>query len=154
MGADDTRWVGQVDDVLKPAGWTEQTDRSQAVQSWIQTLRHEFTASAKALDALHRFGGLHVRQHGPGESVAREEFVIDPLLAVGEADRLREFSIALGTELFPIGEAGNGHVFLAIAPDGRVFALMEDAWLLGRTIDEAIESLIRGRRVDIAVRRA
>lgn len=71
--------------------------------------------------------------------------MIDPLLALGEEHRFRAHAESIGKELFPLGEAGNGHVFLAVAPDGIVYALMEDLWEAGADIDDAIERLVLGR---------
>ncbi len=95
--------------------------------------------------ALKHYGGIHVKQSGPGEEAARESFELNPLLAIGEEDRFAEHALRIGEPLYPLGEAGNGHVFLAIAADGRVFALMEDLWFLGENMEAAIERLILGR---------
>lgn len=89
---------------------------------------------------------MEVHQNGPGQEVARESFALIPTHAIGEADRFQAHADSIGTILFPLGEAVCGHVFLAIAPDGRVFALMEDLWFAGETIDSAIEGLVQGRK--------
>jgi hypothetical protein len=82
---------------------------------------------------------------GSGEECARESIELIPLLAVGEEDRFRAFATVLGTKLYPLGEAGNGHVFLAISEEGRVYALMDELWLVGDTMEAALENLVRGR---------
>jgi hypothetical protein len=79
------------------------------------------------------------------EETARESFDLNPLFAIGAEERFSEHALRLGKALYPLGEAGNGHVFLAIAADGCVFALMDDLWLLGESMEAAMETLILGR---------
>jgi hypothetical protein len=67
------------------------------------------------------------------------------MLAAGEGERFGQVEGELGVSLFPLGEAGNGHVFLAIGEDGRVYALMDEAWILGETMEEALDALVSGR---------
>ncbi len=86
-----------------------------------------------------------MKQSGPGAEAARESFELNPLLAIGEEDRFAEHALRIGEPLYPLGEAANGHVFLAIAADGRVYALMEELWFLGESMEAAIERLILGR---------
>ncbi len=98
-----------------------------------------------ARDALARYGGISVRQSGAGEECARETFELIPLLALGEEEFFREVGSRVGTRLYPLGEAGGGHLFLAISTEGRVFAFMDDdIWLLGESMEEGLEALVSG----------
>lgn len=72
-------------------------------------------------------------------------FDLNPSLAMGEEDRFRRYEEAVSVPLYPLGEACGGHVFMAIAEDGRVFAIMDDLWHIADSIEEALESLVRGR---------
>ena len=141
-------FTGNVAEVLLAAGWADSWDKASAVLDWTRKLELGFAIFPAAQQALRRFGGLRVEQRGPGEMCARETFVIDPLLALYEDDRFQAYASPLGTELYPLGEAAAGHVFLAISTDGRVFALMDEIWLIGNTIEAAIESLVRGRAAE------
>jgi hypothetical protein len=147
MCSEESSFSAEVRHVLSTAGWAADRDLSKQLEVWTRELGAEFKAFPAVREALRKYGGLVVNQSGPGEECARETFELDPLLAIGEGDRFRDHAERLGTELYPLGEAGNGHVFLAMSPDGRVFALMEDVWLLGQSLENAIESLVRGRNL-------
>jgi hypothetical protein len=131
--------------ILDAAGWNEERNSSTETESWSSQLSPGFRLFPAAEMALTRYGGIHVKQSGPGAEAARESFELNPLLAIGEEDRFAEHALRIGEPLYPLGEAGNGHVFLAIAADGRVFALMEDLWFLGESMEAAIETLVLGR---------
>lgn len=132
---------------LLASGWVEGADRSRELAAWVDQLGPDFELSSAARRMLELFGGIAVNQRGQGEECAIESFELVPTLAVDEAERFEQFSSLLGTSLFPLGEAGNGHVFLAAAPDGRVFALMDDLWLVGPDIGGALDNLVLGRRL-------
>lgn len=72
-------------------------------------------------------------------------FDLHPPLAMGEEDRFRQYEETVSSSLYPLGEASGGHVFLAVAEDGRVFAIMDNLWHVADSIDEALESLVLGR---------
>jgi hypothetical protein len=123
--------------------WAE----TNSAESWKTSLAPEdFRIFPAAEAALRRFAGLEVKQRGPGVAMPREDFSIDPALAFGEMDRFRDHSDIIGLPLYPLGECGGGHYFLAIATDGRVFALMDGIVLIGGSIDEAVHNLIVGQR--------
>lgn len=83
---------------------------------------------------------------GPGINVARESFTLDPILVEGERDRFERFEDRLNVSLFPLGEGGNGHFFIAIADNGKVYAIMDDILKIGDNVDEALNNLIIGIR--------
>ena len=134
-------------DVLRKAGWFEGRDVGDRLVEWRKRLRLDgFEPSRAAERALREFGGIQVDQRGPGVNLARQSFVIDPLLGLGERDRFEHFEAVLGLPLYPFGECENGATFLAIAADGRVFALAEQIDLAGETALDGIVNLIRGVR--------
>jgi hypothetical protein len=135
--------------VLRTAGWDPESERSD-VAEWIRVLESEFSPFPRALEVLTRFGGVDVKLSGPGEAWARQSFRFDPTRAEGEGDRFSDFSSMLGVRLYPLGEVGN-EAFLAIAEDGRVYALMLDLWLVGASIENAIETMVRGRASPVVI---
>ena len=145
MAEIDERLPPEVARVLRSAGWSPERDTSSSVDEWARRLGEGFPIFPAARDALRRYGGLRVRQEGPGDERARESFDLDPVHCVMYEDEFAEYGARLSTRLYPLGEAGGGHVFLAIAEDGRVYAFMEDLWLIGETIDDAIVALVKGR---------
>lgn len=137
----------RIDEVLRAAGWFPGRDVGRWADGQIELMRKEgFAASPAAFDALREFGGLHVEQYGTGHTLAREPFRLEPTVASGERDRFERFEPVIGEALFPIGECGGSRFFLGIAPDGRVFAILDAISLVGGTAREAIANLIVGMR--------
>lgn len=135
-----------VEDVLTAAGWFPDRKVPDLLRQWEGqlTLSDGFELFPEAERALLEFGGLDVNQSGAGKTCSREPFSTDPLLAIYEGDRFREFSQYLDTRLYPLGEACGGLCFLAIDERGRVYFLMDDLQIVGENIEEALNSLIVG----------
>lgn len=141
------RFADKVSAVLVQAGWTPGQTNELELRRWSRELEPVFSLFPAATSALERFGGLRIEQDGSGETHIRETFELLPTLALGMEDVFREYEHRLGTKLYPLGEAGNGRVLLAIATDGRVYAFMDELWLVADNIEEAIESLVCGRPI-------
>lgn len=133
--------------VLKEAGWREDYRLpSNQLIAWRNDLL-EFPFHQKAKEALTVFGGLEVNIDGPGETMARQAFRVDPVRASGEHELFRLESERIGKPLYPLGDAEGGAYFLAIADDGSVYALGFDCIdLIGSTVEQAVESLVLGRK--------
>lgn len=135
-----------MEDLLRRAGWYPGRQVPDLVASWKASLMLSdgFEMFQSAEKALLEFGGLSFDQSGPGETCAREPFTIDPTLAAYENDRFNEFSSLFNTRFYPLGEAFAGYYFLAIDEHDQVYLLMQDIKLLGKHMDEALESLLIG----------
>jgi hypothetical protein len=130
--------------VLGAAGWHPGYARAPAeVAAWEARLGPGFAPSEASRAALRRYGGLEVRR-SRGAIVVAHPFHLDPALVLGEDDRFADFRAMTGIDLFPLGEV-EGHVFLAIAPTGEVFAVMLDLWKVGDTMEDALAALVAGR---------
>lgn len=137
----------RVQQLLSSAGWSPGRDASISLDKWLRVLQREgFEPTAPATALLRELGGLRVVQSGPGETVARSTFSFDPLSAVGERDNFRRYEGRLGSSLFPIGDASDGTAFLAVTETGTVVLLLDDMWIIGADTEEALESLVYGRR--------
>lgn len=136
-----------VDAVLRKAGWTPDRWHPLSEDEWVRRVGPGFTWSPAAHDALARFAGIRVEQSGPGVAAARGTFEFRPEAALGEDDRFEWFRPIIHTGLFPLGEMDGGHAFLAVARDGRVYALMDEAWRVGETIEDEITALVRGTAI-------
>ncbi|MFF7181555.1 SUKH-3 domain-containing protein [Streptomyces sp. NPDC008121] len=135
-------WSSEVERALRAAGWYP--GRALDTRDWKQQWEQDgFRSHAAAEDFLREFGGLWVGHGGAGITRAREPFDLDPLLALGEADRFGEWGEEIGRRLFPIGELDRGHAFLGLDEDGELYAV--DDWLarFGR-MPEAMENLVLG----------
>lgn len=132
--------------ILAKAGWSLDRDRSDLLGAWeIGFFKSEpFNLHDFAREALIQLAGLSISQSGKGRTCARRSFWFDPTGAAGEYDRFREFELHLNARLCPIGEADDGDAFLAVADDGRVLCLMDDAWVIGASMEEALNSLVLG----------
>lgn len=141
-------WSAETERLLRKAGWHEGRDVGDLLDRWSAELGGSggFFMFDHARTVLREFGGLHVQQSGPGQECARGGFDLDPTLAAGESDRFERFVGSARSPLFPLGEAVDGNAFLAIAEDGRVFLLMDELVMIGRSIEEAMTSLVEGRR--------
>ncbi|MFB6633093.1 SUKH-3 domain-containing protein [Streptomyces sp. NPDC056362] len=125
---------------LRSSGWIP--GRHVDIQAWREQLS-EFPWHPAAERFLAEFGGLAVDVSGPGVSVAREPFVINPELAVGEEERFEELSTMFGRRFFPVGELEDCAFFLGIDEEGVLYSLAAWAFNLGPS-DEALGNLIKG----------
>jgi hypothetical protein len=138
------RWSAETDRVLRAAGWYP--GRSVPTTEWERILhKHDgFEIHEAARRFLTEFGGLASLDRGPGKTMARLGFRLDPLAA----QRDHEIFEVLSEEayLYPIGEADRRNSYLGIAPNGAVYIGMDSVTLLADTGDEALEKLIEGIR--------
>ena len=101
---------------------------------------------------LEEFGGIRVDLHGPGRSVAKEPFEIDPELAAGEEGRFEELSQKYHRQLFPVGELGQGEFFLAVDQESILYMVGSSIFRLGPSA-EGLGKLvlgIQGTRLEIS----
>ncbi|MFG1922425.1 SUKH-3 domain-containing protein [Cryptosporangium sp. NPDC048952] len=146
------RFPGEVEAVLREAGWSEGRYVPDAASAAITTVcaytaadgaRH--TSFRAAEQALGEFTGIYVSQDGPGVTLRRRPFAIDPTLATPTAATLAAFGQALGIPLFPLGVEGTDDAVLAIDERGRVFALDAGGeWFLGDRVEAALTTLVTG----------
>jgi hypothetical protein len=147
------RFPSDVAEVLTAAGWAPGRGDPTRARAWTLALAshaapdgRQHTVVDAALRAFTDFGGLAVRQEGPGEQVARATFVLDPMRGLHSVTALAELSELVGARLTPLGEEGDGTGVLAIDERGRVFLVDHTAdWHLGDSLDEALATLVRGR---------
>ncbi|MDI3282660.1 SUKH-3 domain-containing protein [Polyangium sp. 15x6] len=140
-------WSAETEARLMAAGWHKDRKDTQRVAQWRRKLEkpNGFRMSVAAEKALEEFGGIRVDCQGPGLECARGGFDLDPELASGEEDRFGAFQDPVGSDLFPLGEAYNGEVFLAIDGVGRVYLLGDRIQLAGANIYSALDSILVGR---------
>lgn len=140
------RFQKNVAEVLSAAGWYEGRNIVDLVNKWAKTLDRPggFQIFPAAEIALREFGGLRINPSGPGLDHGPSPLIIDASLAVAEEELFQSWSETLHTKLYPLGEAGPVAEFLAIDEHGRVLLLSFDALLVGQTIEEALDHLIRG----------
>jgi hypothetical protein len=141
------RFSARTENTLQRAGWYPGRQVPDKLAYWKsnETLsRFEMFPAAERI--LLEFGGLKVDQEGPGETCAREPFVVEPTFAAYEYDLFGYYSNLVKTTLYPLGEVNSGYYFWAIGEDNHVYILMDDIQLLGKDIDEALENLILGRK--------
>lgn len=140
-------WSEQTERELLAAGWYPGRRDAGRVAEWRNILENSkgFRMSPAAATALEEFGGIRVSAHGPGAECARGGFDLDPALAVGEEDRFDGFGKQYDLDLFPLGEAFDGHAFLGIDRLGRVYLVGDDIRVLGNSIEIALDAILDGR---------
>ncbi|MBD0844813.1 SUKH-3 domain-containing protein [Streptomyces sp. TRM68416] len=140
------RWSAETDRVLRTAGW--HPGRTVSTVDWENTLREHggFEIHEAARRFLAEFGGLASAERGPGKTMARMGFTLDPAVAEWDDEIFDVLSEEAGTELYPIGEADRRNLYLGIAPNGAVYVGMDSVTLLAETADEALEKLVEGIR--------
>ena len=142
----DRRWSAETERVLRKAGWYP--GRQVAIDEWETTLREHgnFQIHEAARMFLAEFGGLVIEQRGPGKTMARVPFRLNPTAAEWDDEIFDILSEEAGSPLYPIGEADNRNTYLGITPEGAVYIGMDSAARLADTPHQALEKLVEGIR--------
>ncbi|MCM1970717.1 MULTISPECIES: SUKH-3 domain-containing protein [unclassified Streptomyces] len=140
------RWSAETDRVLREAGWYPGREVSTA--GWEATLREHggFEMHEAARAFLAEFGGLASAERGPGKTMARMGFTLDPTVAEWDDEIFDVLSEEAGVDLYPIGEADRRNLYLGMAPNGAVYVGMDSVSWLADAGDEALEKLVEGIR--------
>ncbi|MFD3612962.1 SUKH-3 domain-containing protein [Streptomyces atroolivaceus] len=147
-----TRFPVAVDAALRDAGWQPGRWDIRQAEEWADALRshaspagHQHAVFPAAVEAWAEFGGLRLSPTAPGRQIATTTVHIDPLGGLHLARTLGDLGRALGTEVAPLGEEGDGQAVLAIDNVGRVYSIDHTGdWYLGSDIDRALETLVTG----------
>ncbi|MDW4911143.1 SUKH-3 domain-containing protein [Streptomyces sp. ADMS] len=141
------RWSAEADRVLRLAGW--HPSRSVPTGGW-EGILHEadegFVIHEAARRFLSEFGGLEIDQRGPGRTMARSPFRLDPSLAKWDYEIFEVLSDEAEADLYPIGDLGQGNLYLGMSQSGAVYMGMDSVELLADTADGALDKLIQGIR--------
>lgn len=146
------RFAADVANALKKAGWFPGRREIRQAEQWADVLTSHGGPSdpphsvfPAAIEAWAEFGGLAVELAGPGRTLARTPFRIDPHCGLYQPRTLADLGRALDTRLAPLGEELHGQALLAVDEQGRVFSLDHTGeWFLGHTPDQALSTLILG----------
>ncbi|MEV5955890.1 SUKH-3 domain-containing protein [Streptomyces sp. NPDC051987] len=140
------RWSAETERGLRAAGWFP--GRSLPTREWETTLLEHggFGIHDAARRFLAEFGGLESRERGPGKTMVRMGFSLDPTAAEWDDEIFDVLSEEADTELYPIGSADRRNSYLGIAPDGAVYIGMDSVTLLAETSDRALGKLVEGIR--------
>lgn len=139
-----TQFLPETQAVLEEAGWTP--DRHVDISAWVaQWEKARITAHDTAQRFLREFGGLSIDISGPGISVARAPFKLDPSECIGEDDRYLEWSEELDRSIFPIGILDMGRFYLGIDEYNEIYLIEMWVGSYGR-MPEAMDNLITGVR--------
>ncbi|MEV0839355.1 SUKH-3 domain-containing protein [Actinocatenispora sera] len=148
------RFSRAAETALRTAGWAPGRDVSTATAEAIRRTDGRVGANGArlrsfpaAIAALNEFGGLAIVPREAGVDQVPQPFAFDPLLAPACAETLADVATVLGVPLYPLGVEGDAAALLAMDERGRVFSIDHTGeWLLGTTVDAAIETLVAGRR--------
>jgi|JI10StandDraft_1071094.scaffolds.fasta_scaffold305936_2 hypothetical protein len=134
---------------LEKAGWSN--DRNfQNTLEYLNALNSEgYRVFGSVENFFKNFGGLVIK-HPHGKAKEKEDyFHFNVIKAIENYDSswiLDEYSLQSGKELCIIGEAFRGNLVLCMSQDQNIYAgIDEDLYLVGVSIEEAIENLCQGK---------
>lgn len=140
------RFPHEVARTLAGGGWTSANETvgdaliSRAVELSGGRLRPFEAARRIAAE----FAGVRCGRRGAGLRRAVRLLTVDPTPGAYAVSPLDEFAQVIGVPLFPIGLEG-GDAIVAVDERGRIFVLDQAGeWFVGRSIDEALVSLLAG----------
>lgn len=140
------RFSNATEIILRKAGWYPNRNVSEIVVTWkaelLKTDKKEMFPEAEKI--LLEFGGLNIKRNINDKRYSLD-YSINPSLAAYESDRFDSFEKELKINLFPLGEAGGGHGFVAVGEDGKIYLLMMNIWFVAYSFDEALENLTLGK---------
>ncbi|MFJ6984230.1 MULTISPECIES: SUKH-3 domain-containing protein [unclassified Streptomyces] len=116
----------EIERSLSAAGW--RPGRDVDTGEWRRRLEAsgDVTMHDAARRFLAEFGGLSFPHAGTGVSMARQPFVLDPLLCLGEEDRFAEWGEEAEASIFPVGEFDEGRGgFLGIDEQGVLYQVVD-----------------------------
>lgn len=136
---------------LTDAGWTPGRDTGGRVHEWVEDIKSGPDGSeypevpAAVLAMLREFGGLHVQVTGPGASVRKEPFVLDPREHILRPVAYARISELVESVAYPLGVVYGSLSALIGDAAGRVYILTPGGEeILGKDIYEALDSLALG----------
>ncbi|MGP3969527.1 SUKH-3 domain-containing protein [Streptomyces sp. 6N223] len=146
--------VGTVEQALANAGWRAGRRHAAQAEQWADALSayrsplgHPHTLFPAAFEVWAEFGSMRLHPTGPGVAYAPSPLIIDPLRGLHWTRTLGDLGQALGTELCPLGEEGEGGgtALLAIDREGRVYCVDHSGdWFLGPDVHAALTTLLTG----------
>ncbi|MEV7216678.1 SUKH-3 domain-containing protein [Kitasatospora cineracea] len=147
------RFPADVAAALKQAGWHPGRWEIRQAELWADALvayggplEPQHAVFPAAIEAWAEFGGLAFDVPGPGDTLARTPFLLDPRCGLHAPRTLTDLGRALDTRLAPLGEELYGQALLAVDEQGRVYSLDHTGeWFLGDSVDRAIGTLVLGR---------
>lgn len=145
------RFSPETERLLRASGWFEGRTVPTLVEAWRAEMETPggFVLSSAASQVLSEFGGLHIQAQGAGIACARSDINLNPPLAKFEEDRFFSFQCLQNKQLFPLGEAHLGHLFVAIDEGGSVYLIMQLVLYVADTFDAALEVLLRGKEAKL-----
>lgn len=144
------RFSPLVEQVLRENGWYpgRQVDEWQMQQwyafHWTYGVGYCRIFPA-ALRVMREFGGLTIKQDGPGFNCYRNSFVFDPLQTLDFVeDGWIYHEWAVEDTLYPLGFFPREDRVLCMATSGKVYSFHQDMSFEADSFDQALEHLIRG----------
>jgi hypothetical protein len=148
-----SRFTHAVEDALQAAGWFPGRRLDPGALAAMRSAIGRASGRSggrlavfpAAEEALAEFGGLVIGGDRVGVEVNSRPFALDPALVAHQVETFLDVSRALGVRVCPLGVEGLDEAVLAITEPGAVLAIDPiGEWLLGNTIEEALDLLVTG----------
>lgn len=126
--------------LLTAGGWFVGRDVSESLK-----LPPNFEIHPYAQDVLKEFCFLRVGERKAGIERAQRIVEFNPLVAQYEQELFADYSsLSNSNRLYPLGEIDDGHAYLAIDDQGRVFSLLDRMFFIDNDFDVALDKLLTG----------
>lgn len=135
------RFSKQVEAILLRGGWFE--GRTYALRNYNAFPSKPFPAARRVLG---EFGGLQFGESGAGIDFATCDFDMRPVWGDRRFKGWRKEESSIGRRLYKLGMVSRLNAYLLIDDAGAVYSLMDDLILIAPSFEEALESLLLGRR--------
>jgi SUKH-3 immunity protein len=140
--ADAPRFSRETEAMLREGGWFPGRDVTNILKlpEGFAIARHPH---AHAI--LKEFAYLEIGHSRPGIAVAQSTIHFDPMLALGEDDRLADYTRVMHRHFYPLGMVDGGYYHLTIDEVGWVFLMMDHCWFVDTTFEAALDRLLTGK---------
>jgi hypothetical protein len=141
------RFAPEVEAVLRAAGWHPDRQLPAAEVAAMRRAAGQHTGRYGGRLPDHSFADPVLAEFGGLALPAPRPVTLNPARAARHVETLIDVGRALGVAVQPLGVEGADEAVLAVTDLGSVIAVDPTGeWLLGRTIEEALATLITGRR--------
>ncbi|MEU7240037.1 SUKH-3 domain-containing protein [Streptomyces sparsogenes] len=138
---------------LKNSGWEPGRNVQHLVDAWVEQLKSmpdgpQFSEPPEAvIEMLREFGGLHVRVAGPGRTMMRYPFTLDPRKGLLSPAAYAQLSQQAGSATYPLGVLYGEESAIAGDAQGRVLLITSIGPMIeGIDIHDALNHMILGVR--------
>ena len=152
MKIDTSKLSERTINLLIEAGW----DKNRDVSSQVKYPKNDFEYPNFLREILNNIYGLEIDsvmtdfvEDGQIRRINTGITIIDPMLAEGENEEnslFNYYSNKLKTNLYPLGETGEGYFYLAIDSNAALYMLGSPVFKMDDDFNKGLEKLLTGQK--------